>query len=210
MTTTRFDVFAREREAAEVVEPYGVKVLRTEGAVSKKPAVMIFRPKGSKPEVNFSFRTVEAREAYVARYLSSYAASEEAKASYRAERKAVASNASKVSVGTIFCHSWGWEQTNVDYYEVVKVSASGAQVEVKPIACAEVPGSQGQMSAKVKPVPGAFVTKTYRMQDAHGNYKTSLRKRVQYTDRGDAYLSFEYGWCGVVKPEASHYSSWYA
>jgi hypothetical protein len=144
----------------------------------------------------------------VAKWLESYAREQATKAERQTERKTVAASAQRVSVGTIFCHSWGYDQTNVDYYEVVKATSS--TVEVKPIASAEVPGSQGQMSARVTPLPGAFISKTYRLQDAHGNYKTSLRKRVQYTDDGRPFLSFEYGWCGVVKPDESHYSSWYA
>jgi hypothetical protein len=206
-TFRKYDLWQTEREAAEVVEPFGVRVLRSEGRVSQKPTVMIWRPKASKPEAHYSFRTVEARESYVTRWLGEYGRSQEAKATAKAEAKAVAASAPKVKVGTIFVHSWGWEQTNVDFYEVV--ATHGQMVDVRPIASEEVPGSQGFMSASVKAVPGAFITKTYKLQDAHGNYKTYLTKRVQHTSEGTAYLSFDYGWCGLWSGAAMG-SSWYA
>ena len=199
------DFWSRERDSAEVVEPFGVRVLRQTSAAGRT-SVKIWRPKAVKPEANYWFKTPEAREAFVTKWLTDFATAQAIKAERKAERKAVVGQS--VGVGTIFVHSWGYDQTNVDYYEVVK--ASGSYVEVKPIASTEVDGSQGMMSAQVKPVPGAFINKTYRLQDAHGNYKTSLRKRVQYLPSGEPYLSFEYGWCHPVRGGESHYSSWYA
>ena len=202
---TRFDLWQTEREAAEVT-PSGLKVLRGEHPFV---TVKVWMPKATKPAAFYKFRSVEQREQWLASYVSNYETNQTARAEYRASKKAAASqNAQSVEVGTIFCHSWGYDQTNIDYYQVVK--KSGQMVEVRPIASAEVEGSQGFMCATVTPVADAFVTKTYKLQDAHGNYKKTLRKRLQFTERGDPYLSFEYGWCGVAKPGESRYSSWYA
>ena len=38
-----------------------------------------------------------------------------------------------VKVGDIFCNSWGWEQTQVDFYEVVRVSKTGKTGDLRPI-----------------------------------------------------------------------------
>jgi len=202
---TRYDLWQTEREAAEVTAS-GLKVLRGEHPFV---TVKVWMPKATKPAAFYKFRSVEQREQWLERYVSNYAANQAARAEYRAEKKAKASeNAQSVDVGTIFVHSWGYDQTNIDYYQVVK--KSGQMVEVAAIAAEEVEGSQGFMCATVKPLPGAFLSKSYRMQDAHGNYRKTLRKRLQFTERGDPYLSFEYGWCGVNKPGESRYSSWYA
>ena len=100
----------------------------------------------------------------------------------------------------------------MDYYEVVK--KTGQTVALKPIGATEVPGSQGFMCATVKPVPGAFISNSYKLRKQNADGTTTqletLRKKVQYTPDGRAYLSFEYGWCDVTTPAESHYSSWYA
>lgn len=202
-----YDIWQTEREAAEVVAPSGVRVLRRESAAGA-PLVLIWRPKATKPDANFRFRSAQQREEYIQQWVGRFAQAEALKAERKAEQAAVASAAEPVMSGTLFAHSWGWEQTNVDFYEVVKASAT--MVEIRPIASEEVSGTQGFMCATVKPVPGAFIEKSYRLQDAHGNYRQSLRKRVQYTDRGEPYLSFEYGWCGLTTADEGHYSSWYA
>lgn len=38
-----------------------------------------------------------------------------------------------VEVGDIFAASWGYDQTNINFYQVVKVSASGKSVHVSEI-----------------------------------------------------------------------------
>jgi hypothetical protein len=202
----RFDIWATERESAEVIE-HGLKVVLKE---TPFPAAMLWNPKSTKPVFNYRFRTVEQRDDYVANYVTNYGAQQAAKTERRKSRAEGPDNAQQVKVGTIFVNSWGWEQTNVDFYEVVR--KSGQMVEVRPIASESVPGSTYShgMAQTVTPAPGAFITKSYRLAKRDGSgYKTSLNKRVQYTERGDAYLSFDHGWCGVYDGRPM-YESWYA
>ena len=207
----RYDLWQTEREAAVVTEPFGVKVLKTENPharVGTSYSLKVWMPKATKPFVNVYFKNAEQREQYAEEVVGRVNVNLEAKAASRQARKHPA-NAQAVEVGTIFVHSWGYDQTNVDYYEVVR--KTGSYVEVKPIAAREVEGSQGFMSATVRPLPGHFLVNSYRMRDDRtGEYREVLRKKVQYTERGDAYLSFEYGWCGVTSPSEGRYSSWYA
>ena len=212
MTTTRFDYWQTEREAATVTEPFGVKVWKGEhphARVGTSYSLKIWMPKATKPFVNVYFKNAAQREQYATEVVDRVNVNLEARAASRQARKHPA-NAQAVEVGTLFVHSWGYDQTNVDYYEVVK--KSGSYVEVKAVASREVPGSSYPhgMACEVQPVPGAYLTDSYRMRDAHGNLKQTLRKKVQYTERGDAYLSFEFGWCGVTTPGEKRYCSWYA
>jgi hypothetical protein len=59
------------------------------------------------------------------------------------------------SVGSILVSSWGYDQTNIDFYQVVGFTASGKSVRLRPIASEHVE-SCGFMSEKVRPVPHAY------------------------------------------------------
>lgn len=64
--------------------------------------------------------------------------------------------ANKVAVkaGDIFYNTWGYDQTNVDYYEVIKVTKSGKSVYIKKLETTTV--EDGFMTGKVSPVPGKY------------------------------------------------------
>ncbi len=69
------------------------------------------------------------------------------------------------TVGMILYTSWGWEQTNVDFYEVVAVK--GASVKVREIGGRCVGGGRG--SDQVVATPGAFIgaETTHRIGKSH-------------------------------------------
>ena len=58
-----------------------------------------------------------------------------------------------VQVGDIFYSSWGYDQTNVDFYEVTGLT--GASVRVRPIA-ATIESSSGTGQDYLMPVPGSY------------------------------------------------------
>jgi hypothetical protein len=76
------------------------------------------------------------------------------KAERIASRKA-ASVAKRLEVGSILCGSWGYEQTNVEFYEVLELSASGKTCTIQRIKCDEKP--TGFMSGRCLPLPGEYV-----------------------------------------------------
>jgi hypothetical protein len=100
-----------------------------------------------------------------------------------------------IKVGDIVYNSWGYEQTNIDFYQVVKVL--DASVIIRPISSEQVPGTEGFMSANVKPVPNSFIG-------------DEMRKNVTFY--GDKYyLPSKFG--SISKYENGDegiYSSWYA
>lgn len=59
-----------------------------------------------------------------------------------------------VKIGEIYRRSWGYDQTNVDYYQVVALKAK--TVVVREINHAQVKGSEGFMSCNVVPVKDSF------------------------------------------------------
>ena len=76
--------------------------------------------------------------------------------------RAVAKAAALESVkeGDIYVASWGWEQTNVDAYQVV--AKKGATVTLREIAVASVYGSEGFMSDRVVPVKDEFIGDAFK------------------------------------------------
>ena len=47
-------------------------------------------------------------------------------------------NSRPVAVGDVFIESWGYDQTNVDYFEVVSITKSGKSCKVLPIGAKTV------------------------------------------------------------------------
>ena len=188
----RYDFWRSEREKAEVVEPFGVRVLRHSVGKAESPVLKIWRPKATKPTVNFRFGSAGQREQFVERWLADFAAAEARKD----ERRATAlEHADKVQVGTIFTWSWGYDQTNVNCFEVVE--KRGLRVVVREIG-QDSAGSTGPYAENVVPVPGAFLKKA-----------EPQTKVLQFTPEGAPYLSQPYGWCGVWSGSPV-YRSWYA
>ncbi len=107
----------------------------------------------------------------------------------------------KVQVGSIFCWSWGWEQTNLDFFQVIEKKAKS--VIVREIAQETVEGStysHGMADNRVA-VKDAF------LKDSKPQRK--VLKFMQGENGGRPYLHQEYGWCGLWDGTA-HYCSWYA
>lgn len=115
---------------------------------------------GYKIEFNYRFGTVERMFEYCANYLESLARAEEYKAERKAKRAAERAAAKEsVKEGDIFVASWGWEQTNVDAYQVV--AKKGATVTLREIALETIEGSEGFMSDRVRPVLNHFIGEAF-------------------------------------------------
>lgn len=84
-----------------------------------------FRGKRNKPDFRYSFSSQQNRENYIKRWVSVLERNQ--------ERKNEQKNAQKefhhtLSVGEILYSSWGYDQTNVDYYEVVEIKSKKSVV----------------------------------------------------------------------------------
>jgi hypothetical protein len=84
-----------------------------------------------------------------------------------------------VEVGSIFHSSWGYDQTNADFYEVVALTPKA--VRVKPISKRLAEDGSG-----VVPVPGSFGS-SWRTKDAE---KGDLKRLQSYEFRGEKKVSF--------------------
>lgn len=98
-----------------------------------------------------------------------------------------------ITVGTILVSMWGYDQTNVDWYEVVAVTR--ATVQIRQIRGRRVRDA-GFMSEHVEPIPGEYIGEPMR------------RKPLSYIERPAVSINSvanAYLWDG--KPQtASHYA----
>jgi hypothetical protein len=90
---------------------------------------LAFRGTAGKPEWHHSFRTEAARTAHIEAFWAGITST----AAYRAKRTADRqADACTLQIGDILNTSWGYDQTNVDFFVVTRVSK--ARVWVRPIA----------------------------------------------------------------------------
>lgn len=98
---------------------------------------------------NYRFGDAEKRATHVADWMSGQDASHIANERRKAERKAAPHG---LAVGQVLASSWGYDQTNVDFYEVVAVR--GAVVDLQEISQAR--NEDGGMSGTCMPVAGSY------------------------------------------------------
>ena len=147
---------------------------------------------GYKIEFNYRFGTVQRMFDHCEKYLAGLARAEEFKAERKAQRATERAEAvANVKEGDIYVASWGWEQTNVDAYQVV--AKKGATVTLREIGLETVQDSEGFMSDHVIPVPNWFIGDEFK--------KRITGRRINISDCQTAF---------PVEEGKSFYRSWYA
>ncbi len=143
----------------------------------------------TKPDWHFRFHSPEERERKIAETRGTIEAH---RSRIEAERRQRRQWQTGLKVGDILHGSWGYDQTNAEFWQVVDVRASGKTVRIAPLAHKAVEGSQGFMSQMVLPQPGVFTDEP-------------VTKRVQPGDEIAFEFYHAYPWHGKAV-----YSSWYA
>lgn len=149
-----------------------------------------------KNEYNFRFQTVELMNEYVADWIDRVVTNLARREQEKLERKQRAAElAANVKVGDIFVDSWGYEQTNVDFFQVV-AKPSAKTVVVREIACRTEENSEMShgMADNVFPARDAFIGEEQKKRiDNYGGFKTRSFSVARPADENRSY-----------------YRSWYA
>lgn len=140
------------------------------------PAVKVFSGKRAKPDGFYRFASEAAREAYVKRYFVSVQQIEGAKIQRRKERNAFRHS---YKVGDIFRASWGYDQTNIDYYEIVALVGECFAKVRKIGALSE---DQGWLRGKCVPAPGKFIGDAFKVKLAEGGFKVASYAWARYLE----------------------------
>ena len=119
-------------EKGATLEEYkSLKILRYEMATGK-PTLKVYQGKSAKPVVHSYYRSKERLEEAVCQYKEGADRMEKWKASqkaFKAEARAAVSN-ENVELGAVYHGSWGYDQTNNSYYQVVgKFGTKGLVVQ---------------------------------------------------------------------------------
>ncbi len=127
--------------------PSGSAVYIGQGTSKRGDAVyyvMAFRGTAGRPEFHNAYRVAEQRQSAIQAFWDGVSSSQQRKETESAKRAAWVNPA---KVGDILYTSWGYDQTNVEFYAVTKVS--GKRVWIREIAGDSE--STGMMQAKCWP-----------------------------------------------------------
>lgn len=139
----------------------GSEVVRYEA--NGKPLAAVFGGKRSKPDFHFRFTSEERREEKINEWIDF----QKSKLASAKARRAAKNGGHSLKVGSVLYSSWGYDQTNVDFYQVVEVP-SKCFVIVRKISGTTVEGS-GSSYTRVKPVKDAFVGEPKRYKASKDN-----------------------------------------
>ena len=121
---------------------------------SDQPCAMSFEGRRLKPSFKLRFQSEERRKAYIDSWTDGRQKEVDIKIRQQKER---AEFKTTLTVGSIVSTSWGWEQTNVEFYEITKVKTA------KKVCLREIQkkltnaSGYSSMADKVLPVPGAYL-----------------------------------------------------
>jgi hypothetical protein len=164
-------------------------------------AVYVYRKNARRPSVSF-FKTgdVESAARKYIDYVKGQADARHQRKADRIERnrKAREQFVNPYTMDQIVYDSWGYDQTNIDWYQIVKIGPRS--VTLRPIA-GQIVEATGSMSGQTIPAPGHFtgdpITKTIQV------YMGS-------DDNIHHYIPSKHGSIGVWKEGEKLYCSWYA
>lgn len=115
-----------------------------------KPGAVCFRGKADKPAHHYTFKDDARRETFVKEFFKNVRDYERRRVEDRQKRTAFVHS---VQVGDIYRTSWGYDQTNVEFFEVVEVK--GKYAILREIQSASEGGGPG--GERCVPQSGAYV-----------------------------------------------------
>lgn len=120
---TNFDKWKTDRENPENEKFLDLIISKTINKQNGYPSLRIWKGKALKPFHNYYYKSEAQREARLQQIKENRKKQLADKAERKErEKQAIANYKHNIKVGDIYYRSWGYDQTNIDYYEVVKVS----------------------------------------------------------------------------------------
>lgn len=95
---------------------------------TNQPAAIAYAGKSNKADFHYHFKTEDQRQQYCNAWMERIAQRQATRDAHKAIRKEQASQPHHIKAGEIFYTSWGYEQTNVDFYQVISVTAHSVKL----------------------------------------------------------------------------------
>ncbi len=143
------------KNATRVAAKGCAAVFYTFAGTQGRPTAIAFLGAARKPSWRFWFRSEADRAKRIAAAIEAQTALEATKADRKAALKAEMANPVALVVGDILSCSWGYDQTNVDFYQVTALIGT-SMVEVREIAGDET-GNGLAMQGTVVAVRDRFI-----------------------------------------------------
>ncbi len=161
-----------------------------EGPHGIRYCVAAFGGKRSKPDLHYVYATEQAREDRIASWLDG----QRARIEDRKQRQKSRSAPHRLTVGQIFYSSWGYDQTNVDFYEIVDVP-SKCYLTVRKLLSAQVGDSGPSESVVPACGPDRFTGEPMRVRcgAAHSIKVSSCAKAYLWDGRPKHQTGWGYG-----------------
>lgn len=108
----------------------------------------------NKPDFHYRYGNEQKRTDSISNFFKRIESYAQNKLEHKARQQELrAEFLNKIEVGSIFSTCWGYEQTNVEWYQVTRIK--GCTVHLREIAAEITP--TGHMSGETKPIKGKFV-----------------------------------------------------
>lgn len=158
-----------------------------------QPVLLVFGGKRNKPDLHYRYSTPIERDTRLKGFIESAQSTYDFKQEQKVTKKAAALKAvANAKAGDIYHCSWGYEQTQCDFYELMEIK--GQTGTFRPILAETVPGSEGHDCDRRRAVPGAYTGETFKKRLNGETFKLSS---FQYVSK-------------VADPvNDSFYCSWY-
>lgn len=153
-------------------------------------SAIAYSGKSNKSDWYYKYRTTDQLNKQIFDYFTRLESREKDKKDRREAKK---NYVTKLKVGDIMNYSWGYEQTNQEFYQIIEIK--GKTAKLMEIGCKSVPNPGGSdMSDRVIAVKDSFVNKEV------------ITKRILPQD----YMSMSFGCLSKTDDKEQHYRSWYA
>lgn len=183
-------------DSIEHNHPQGLGVVYSYSFGPGRIAAIAYGGKRNKADWHYTFKTPESLEAAVAKFFAGL----DRHVEFVAERRKSHNTGHDFKVGDVVVNSWGYDQTNVDWYRVTR--ATKCFVWLKPIA-GHVEET-GFMSGKSQP----HVDTTSADPQAWGFADVKNGEETQHKASG-SHVNFEHG-SGSKWDGREMHASWYA
>lgn len=154
--------FYKSNHTTEIatVSQYGIEVIANLDHLT----AVGFRGKKQKPSFFHKFKSEESLREWVSKWVESTKAKLDAHENYKRERKEKEAQIRKetfenISIGDILHASWGYDQTNNDFYQVVGKVGS-CFLELREVASEYI--EEGWCSGKRRAIPDRFIGETIK------------------------------------------------